>query len=84
MDWLLFQGLGEDTKIATSGLIMAIVGGAIITQLEGMVSTIVDNLRLGGANIPPGINMAYLVPMLCFVFIAFYANNVGKEKLKPV
>ena len=75
------EGLGEDTKIATSGLIMAIVGGAIITQLEGMVSTFVDNIRMdGGIQIPSGINMAYLVPMLCFVFIAFYAYNVGRKK----
>jgi FHS family L-fucose permease-like MFS transporter len=68
------KGLGEDTKIAGSGQIMAIVGGAVITQLEGLVSTAVDNLRTGsGINLPSGINMAYLVPMLCFVFIAWYA-----------
>lgn len=74
------EGLGEDTKIATSGLIMAIVGGAIITQLEGVVSTYVDNLRLNsGLQIPSGINMAYLVPLLCFVFIAYYSFYAKKR-----
>ena len=80
------KGLGEDTKIAGSGQIMAIVGGAVITQLEGLVSTVVDNLRAGGSErIPSGINMAYLVPLLCFVFIAWYAarslRNVNEVKV---
>ena len=80
------KGLGEDTKIAGSGQIMAIVGGAVITQLEGFVSTVVDNLRAGGSErIPSGINMAYLVPLLCFVFIAWYAarslRNVNEVKV---
>lgn len=77
---LSVEGLGEDTKIATSGLIMAIVGGAIITQLEGLVSTVVDRHNAGsGLQLPPGINMAYLVPLLCFVFIAYYALYTNKR-----
>ncbi|MBN1185408.1 MAG: L-fucose:H+ symporter permease [Bacteroidales bacterium] len=68
------KGLGEDTKIAGSGHIMAIVGGAVITQLQGLVSTSVDNIRAGfSINIPSGINMAYLIPFVCFLFIAYYA-----------
>ncbi len=70
------KGLGEDTKIAGSGQIMAIVGGAVITQLEGLVSTSVDHLRAaGGVKLPAGINMAYLVPFLCFLFITWYASH---------
>ena len=77
---LAVEGLGEDTKIATSGLIMAIVGGAIITQLEGIVSSFVDKVNMGsGIQLPPGINMAYLVPMLCFVFIGYYAMTTRKR-----
>jgi FHS family L-fucose permease-like MFS transporter len=62
------EGLGEDTKIAGSGQIMAIVGGAVITQIEGLVSTW------------GGINMAYLIPMLCFVYIAWYAAWTQKKQ----
>ena len=70
------KGLGEDTKIASSLQIMAIVGGAVITQLEGLVSTWVDHVRtVGGIKLPAGINMAYLVPLLCFVFITWYASR---------
>ncbi len=70
------KGLGEDTKIASSLQIMAIVGGAVITQLEGLVSTSIDHLRTAvGIRLPAGINMAYLVPLLCFVFITWYASQ---------
>ncbi len=70
------KGLGEDTKIASSLQIMAIVGGAVITQLEGLVSTWIDRIRVaGGIKLPAGINMAYLVPLLCFVFITWYSSR---------
>ncbi len=71
---LSVRGLGEDTKIASSGIIMAILGGAVITQLQGLVSTSVDNIRTSlSFNLPSGINMAYLVPLCCFLYIAYYA-----------
>jgi FHS family L-fucose permease-like MFS transporter len=58
---LAVKGLGEDTKIASSGQIMAIAGAAAVTQLEGFVS---DSY---------GIARAFWVPLACFVFIAYYA-----------
>ena len=79
------KGLGEDTKIAGSGQIMAIVGGAVITQLEGLVSTVIDTIRAGsGIRLPAGINMAYLVPMLCFVFIAWYAYRALRKQRQEI
>jgi len=58
---LAVSGLGEDTKIASAGQIMAIAGAAAVTQLEGFVS---DRY---------GIAAAFWVPLACFVFIAYYA-----------
>jgi FHS family L-fucose permease-like MFS transporter len=60
-------GLGDDTKIGGSGLIMAILGGAVITFLQGQVSDLTGN-----------INYSYLVPLLCFGFITYYAFVSGK------
>ncbi|MFT5142774.1 MAG: FHS family L-fucose permease-like MFS transporter, partial [Thalassolituus oleivorans] len=57
---LAVVGLGDDTKIGGAGLIMAILGGAVITAVQGSVS---DAL---------GIEMAYLVPLACFLVIAYY------------
>lgn len=56
------RGLGEDTKIGGSGHIMAIVGGAVITAIQGQVSDLTGSIHL-----------AYFVPLACFVYIAFYA-----------
>lgn len=53
--------LGEDTKLASSGQIMAIVGGAIITPLQGAM--------LDAA----GVSFSYLLPLACFVVIGVYA-----------
>jgi len=55
-------GLGDDTKIGGSGLIMAILGGAVITFFQGKVSDITGS-----------INYSYVIPLLCFAFIAYYA-----------
>ena len=50
-------GYAGDAKIGASGLIMAILGGALITPLQGMVSDAF------------GINLAYLVPLVCFIVV---------------
>ena len=64
-------GYPGDAKIGASGLIMAILGGAILTPLQGMVS---DNW---------GINGFYLVPAFCFLVVLLYAIYVTKmESIK--
>jgi len=67
---LAVRGLGEDTKIGGSGLIMAILGGAVMTQLQGVVS-----------DASGSINLSYLVPFLCFAVIAYYATVAYKKDL---
>ncbi len=57
---LAIKGLGEDTKLGASGLIMAILGGAVLTAVQGQVSDMV------------GIHWAYLVPLGCFLVILYY------------
>jgi FHS family L-fucose permease-like MFS transporter len=54
-------GLGEKTKKGSSLLIMGIVGGAVIPLLLGVVS---DRTN---------IRIAYLVPLICFAYIFFFA-----------
>ncbi len=59
------KGLGKDTKIGGSGLIMAILGGAVLTALQGQVSDMTGN-----------IHYAYFVPLFCFVVIIIYSAFV--------
>jgi len=53
----------EDMKIAGSGMIMAIVGGAILTMTQARVSDISN------------ISTSYTVPFICFVIILAFAIN---------
>ncbi|HEV8285939.1 MAG TPA: L-fucose:H+ symporter permease [Chitinophagaceae bacterium] len=57
------KNLGEETKIASSFLVMSIVGGAIFPLLMGQISD-----ATGG-----NIQLAYIVPMICFVIVLFFA-----------
>ncbi len=61
-------GLGEETKIASSFLVMSIVGGAIIPPLLGKIS---DNTQ--------NIQTAYIVPLLCFAIIALFGITFRKK-----
>ncbi|MFB2120249.1 L-fucose:H+ symporter permease [Parapedobacter sp. 2B3] len=58
---LASEGLSDDRKIGGSGLIMAILGGAVLTYLQGLVSDGLGN-----------INISFLVPALCFAAVAGY------------
>lgn len=62
--------VGQDTKIGASGLIMAILGGALITPLQGIVS---DRCN---------IYISYAVPMVCFAVVLWYAWSCSKETVE--
>jgi len=64
--------LGEDTKIASSGQIMAIVGGAVVTPMQGAM---VDKW---------GIYQSYWLPLLCFIVVGIYASTRLKHEKKSV
>lgn len=57
----------EDSKIGASGLIMAILGGALITPVQALVS---DTFS---------IYASYLVPMVCFAVVTAFAIYVRKN-----
>ena len=55
------KGLGEETKIASSFLVMAIVGGAIMPLLMGYISDSTGSMQ-----------NAYIVPLLCFLVVMYF------------
>lgn len=63
---LAIQGLGVQTKKASSYLIMAIVGGAISPPLMGY---------LGENNMSTG----FLIPLFCFIAVLLYAAFLLKK-----
>src|ERR1700738_844664 len=54
-------GLGQRAKKASSFLVMAIMGGAILPKVMGAIADMSD------------LSRGFIVPMLCFAFIAVYA-----------
>ena len=54
-------GCAGDAKIGASGLIMAILGGALLTPLQGMLS---DHFS---------IYASFVVPVVCFAVILLYS-----------
>jgi FHS family L-fucose permease-like MFS transporter len=57
---LAIAGLGKDTSQASSLLVMAIVGGAILPVLQGMAA---DSF---------GVHASFIVPLCAYLFIAWY------------
>jgi FHS family L-fucose permease-like MFS transporter len=68
--------LGGDTEYGSSLLIMSIVGGAIMPRIFGIIGDSTGNIQLG-----------YVVPLICFVVVAYFGwrgykviNKVEIEK----
>ncbi|WP_247231642.1 L-fucose:H+ symporter permease [Telluribacter sp. SYSU D00476] len=61
------KGLGAESKLASSLVIMAIVGGAIMPMAAGAL------FKLGPAY-------ALVVPLLCFAFIVYYAASGSRVR----
>jgi FHS family L-fucose permease-like MFS transporter len=56
------KGLGPDTKIGGSFLVMAIIGGAVLTPIMGLIAEKFQSLAL-----------AYSVPLVAYIYICLYA-----------
>jgi FHS family L-fucose permease-like MFS transporter len=66
------KGLGANTKIGGSLLVMAIVGGAVLTPLMGLIS------EKSGP-----IATAYSIPLVAYLYIAFYSLLGSKPRQVP-
>ncbi|AQX04741.1 L-fucose:H+ symporter permease [Elizabethkingia meningoseptica] len=55
--------LGKDTKIASSLIVMSIVGGAILPLGLGYISDITHNIQYG-----------YIVPFICFIVVFIFGK----------
>jgi len=63
---LAISGLGKNTSQGSSFLIMMIMGGGIVSWFQGYASETI------------GIQNSYIVGVLCFVYLAFYAWKVTR------
>jgi FHS family L-fucose permease-like MFS transporter len=63
------KGLGPNTKIGGSLLVMAIVGGAVLTPIMGLISVRSGSLAL-----------AYTIPLVTYIYIMFYSLLGSKPR----
>lgn len=63
---IALHGLKEDSTLGASGLVMAIVGGALMPPMQGWI---IDFGTVAGL---PAINFSFILPFICFVVICWY------------
>ena len=63
---IALDGMGEEAKIASAGLIFAIVGGCLLPPLQGRI------IDMGGIVAMEGVRVSFFLPFLCFVIVAIY------------
>ncbi|MEO6903986.1 MAG: sugar MFS transporter [Bacteroidia bacterium] len=61
---LAIAGLGKHTSQGSSLLVMAILGGALIPPLQGIMADKV------------GVHLSFMVPIFCYIYLAFFAWKV--------
>lgn len=64
----------RDTELGAAFLVMAIVGGALMPPLQGMI---IDCGSLFGL---PAVNVSYSLPLLCFIVITIFACRSLRKK----
>lgn len=67
---LSIRGLGQDTKIGSSLVVMAIIGGAVFTPIMGYIA--IESMAL-----------AMVVPLICYLYIAYFAFYGSKSHHLP-
>ena len=56
----------EDASLGAAFLVMAIVGGALMPPLQGMI------IDCGTVMGHPAVNVSYSLPLLCFIIVTIY------------
>ena len=66
----------KDTHLGAAFLVMAIVGGALMPPLQGMI---IDQHTIANH---PAVNVSFVLPFICFIIVALYGLRSYKQKAK--
>lgn len=69
---IALDGVGEDATLGSAFLVMAIVGGALMPPLQGVI------VDLGNVAGMPAVNFSFILPFICFLAIAIYGYRTYK------
>ena len=78
---IALKDMGDEAKIGSAGLVMSIVGGALMPIVQGWI------LDWGGSGFSdikilgfiPEINFSFILPLICLSVVAYYGYNTLKS-----
>ena len=78
------QNMGDEAKIGSAGLVMAIVGGAFLPVLQGVI------LDIGGSGFNdknflgyiPEVNFSFILPLICLAVVAIFGYKTLRIESK--
>jgi FHS family L-fucose permease-like MFS transporter len=81
---IALKEVGKAAKIGSAGLVMAIVGGALMPVLQGSI------LDMGGSGFSdiqflgyiPEVNASFVLPLICLAVVAYYGYSTIKRRAK--
>ena len=81
---IALKDMGDEAKIGSAGLVMAIVGGALLPILQGWI------LDWGGSGFSdvkilgfiPEVNFSFILPLICLAVVSFYGYTTLKLSKK--
>ena len=75
---IALKGLGEDAKIASAGLILAIGGGSLMPPLQGAIMDM-SSFSMGEFMLS-STRVSFCLPVICFLVIGFFGWNTARKQ----
>ncbi|MDR0756462.1 MAG: L-fucose:H+ symporter permease [Tannerella sp.] len=70
---IALKGMGDEAKLASAGLILAIGGGSVMPPLQALLIDVADMFDWLSS-----VRISFLLPLICFIVIAAFGRWVGK------
>jgi FHS family L-fucose permease-like MFS transporter len=74
---IALDGLGEDAKIGSAGLILAIGGGSLMPPLQGAIMDMTPFSM--GDFVLSSTRASFCLPFICFLVIGYYGWNTKRD-----
>ena len=74
---IALKGLGEDAKLGSAGLILAIGGGSLMPPLQGLIMDM-SSFSIGGFLLS-STRASFGLPLVCFIVIGIYGWNTMRK-----
>ena len=75
---IALKGLGEDAKIGSAGLILAIGGGSLMPPLQGAIMDM-SSFSMGEFMLS-STRLSFCLPVICFLVIGFFGWNTARKQ----